>query len=325
MIPPAIESSRPEARMVFLSVNPKAGANSGEKTVDALRSALEQADYRVIEEEQIDQLVEKVHLAHGEGNLRGVIAGGGDGTAAFLANRLDPDIPLALLPLGTENLLSKYLGLNARPADVCRLIDEGLTVRLDAGRVGDRLFLLMLSCGFDADVVRRAHEVRSGHITRLAYIKPIMQSVRSYEYPTIRVYCEGESDASEVQEKVIEARWAFIVNVPRYAMGLRLVPGADPNDGLFDVCTFRGGGLLRGIGYFAGVVSGRHLSGKDCNTVQASRIRIESDSAVPYQVDGDPGGHLPIDVEIVPQRIRVFVTRAWAQQNGIALPSHRET
>ena len=44
-------------------------------------------------------------------------------------------------------------------------------------------------------------------------------------------------------------------------------------------------------------------------TDQASRprmaktIRIESDVDVPYQMDGDPGGVLPVEIEVLPQRV----------------------
>ena len=41
----------------------------------------------------------------------------------------------------------------------------------------------MIGCGFDAEVVRRVHLERDGHITRLSYLKPIWESIRSYEYP----------------------------------------------------------------------------------------------------------------------------------------------
>jgi diacylglycerol kinase family enzyme len=45
-------------------------------------------------------------------------------------------------------------------------------------------------------------------------------------------------------------------------------------------------------------------------------LRIESDDAVPYQLDGDPGGVLPVEITILPQRVRLLVTESWAIKHG---------
>ena len=45
-------------------------------------------------------------------------------------------------------------------------------------------------------------------------------------------------------------------------------------------------------------------------------MRVESESPVPYQLDGDPGGELPMAVRSLPGRLRVIVSREWAEGNG---------
>jgi diacylglycerol kinase family enzyme len=50
-------------------------------------------------------------------------------------------------------------------------------------------------------------------------------------------------------------------------------------------------------------------------------LRIESDEPVPYQLDGDPGGLLPVDVEVLPERLRLVVTPAAARACGFQLPN----
>ena len=306
----SLEQLPAEANLVLVLVNPRAGSGAGRDLVHRLVELLRQAGFCVQVETDVNRLVARSETAcqSGPGSLRAVVAAGGDGTVGLLVNRLASGIPIVILPLGTENLLAKYLGVTADPADLCQTIRAGWTTRLDAGRAGDRIFLLMLGCGFDAEVVRRLHEGRRGNIRHLSYAKPILDSLRNYQYPGLRVYSEAGEGIS-ASSRQIEAHWVFVVNLPRYAGGLSLVPDAKGTDGLLDLCTFKQGSIWHGLRYLGGVLIGRHQSWDDCVTVQTRRLRIESDELVPYQLDGDPGGYLPVDVEVLPHRLTVLVSR----------------
>ncbi len=272
-------------------------------------------------------LAEAARPSH-DGPLRAVIAAGGDGTVSAVVNHTPPETPVAVLPLGTENLLAKYLEQPVSPAELSDTIVHGASVQVDAGLANDHLFLLMVGCGFDADVVHRLHATRRGHIRHTSYIKPILQSIRSYEYPELRVYCDPVAGAEQGSGTPVSgpttlapptkrtARWVFVVNLPKYAGGLRLVPDAVGTDGWLDVCLFRHGSLLHGLRYLAGIALGRHRQWEDFSHVRVRRLRIESDLKVPYQLDGDPGGVLPVDISVLPGRVRMVVTETWALQHG---------
>jgi diacylglycerol kinase family enzyme len=176
------------------------------------------------------------------------------------------------------------------------MLRTGSHERFDAGRAGERLFLLLCSCGFDAEVVRRLHTQRSGHIDHLTYLQPLYQSVRSYEYPDLEITL-ADADAND-EERTLTGKWVFIVNVPRYAGGLRIVSGASGTDGLLDVCVFKRGSLMHSMAYLAGVFLGQHEGWTDCQIVRTRKVRIASTGTVPYQLDGDLGGELPLDIEI---------------------------
>src|SRR5262249_9784036 len=91
--------------------------------------------------------------------VRCVVAAGGDGTVASVINELAADVPLAVMALGNENLFARAFGLPADPLVLARAIVAGRTRRLALGRAttsaGPRRFGLMLSAGFDADVIHR--------------------------------------------------------------------------------------------------------------------------------------------------------------------------
>jgi len=299
-----------EKRRILISVNPKAGARDQASLARKLAKSLNYQGFQAEISSDIEWISETAAASWERGELRAVVAAGGDGTVGLIANRVPAQVPIAVLPLGTENLLSKYLGLTQDPERLAEIIATGKTLSLDAGEANGELFLLMAGCGFDAEVVRRLHGARTGHINHFSYAKPILDSMRSYEYPELRVYCDDATEPS------VTAKWVFVVNVPRYAGGLQFVPDASSSDGLLDLCTFKQGSFVAGLWYLTGVFMGQHQNLNDCTTLQASRFRIETDGDVPYQLDGDPGGQLPLEVRVIPQRLRLWVASDWSEPNA---------
>ena len=173
------------ADRVAILVNPKAGPTAAGPWADLLAQRLRQQG---LQTELFTDLAEAAAQAngwHAEGRLRTLVAAGGDGTAAELVNRTAEGVPIALLPAGNSNLLARYFHLGKDPEVLCRTIVEGVAARIDAGRANDRIFLLMAGCGFDAEVVRRVHDRRTGHVGSHTYFKPLAEAIWSYEYPEI--------------------------------------------------------------------------------------------------------------------------------------------
>lgn len=312
-------------RTVLISVNPRAGQRHRGALIDQLCGELAERNFPCETFTDIADFEQRATELHAEEHLRAVVAAGGDGTIALLANRTPPGAPLAILPLGTENLLSKHFGLAADVPSLAQIIADGCTWQLDMGDAGGRLFSLMAGCGFDAEVVRLLHTERKGNIHHLSYIKPIVEAIRTYEYPELRVrYVPVDSADADLSEE-LTARWVFVVNVPRYAGGLNLAPGARGDDGLLDVCTFREGSLWNGLVYLGGVMFGQQESMQDFSHIRTRRLRIEAATPVPYQLDGDPGGHLPLEICVRPGRLTVLVPRAWVEQQTLELKTANES
>jgi diacylglycerol kinase family enzyme len=84
------------------------------------------------------------------------------------------------------------------------------------------------------------------------------------------------------------------------------------------VCTFQGGSVFHGIRYLWHVMRGSHLRLPDTNLVHCNKLWIEAaDSAeVAFQIDGDFGGTLPIEVEVLPEQLKLLVLPDVAQRLG---------
>ena len=125
--------------------------------------------------------------------MRAVLAIGGDGTASVVRSHVPLEIPLLVVPMGTENLLGRYVRQSTDPAAVLDVVENGVVAELDLGQANGKPFLLMISAGFDAEVIRSLHENRRGNISRAAYFLPSLRAMRSYEYPPMRIYWDTAS------------------------------------------------------------------------------------------------------------------------------------
>ena len=290
------------ADRVVILVNPHAGSASAFARVERLSSLLKQRGIMAEVHTDLAEAIARAETWHQAGCLRVLVGVGGDGTAAELVNRTSPGMPITMLPAGTENLLARHFGLHHSPDALCQTILDGQLLPVDAGLASGRIFLVMASCGFDAAVVERVHGQRHGHIHKWTYLKPIAESMWRYSFPQIRVQLSDQSTALAVH-------WLFAFNLPCYGGGFRLAPHADSADGLFDVCMYRGRTLWRGLLFALAAGCRKHSMLANFSTLRSPRLRLESDEPVPYQLDGDPGGYLPLELETLPGRLLLLVPK----------------
>ena len=76
-------------------------------------------------------------------------------------------------------MIAKHLKLPFNPEKSAEMIANGATISFGAGKANGRLFLVMVSAGIDADIVRLVHAAREesyrkktkkAHISYLSYI-----------------------------------------------------------------------------------------------------------------------------------------------------------
>lgn len=290
---------------IVLFHNPIAGPLHRHDKIDRLQTKLQKQGYDVASATTLAALETIV-----DASVSLVISAGGDGTAAAAVARIGPDVPLAIFPTGTENVFGKYLGISNSTDAFLDFLSSAVVCQLDAATANDQLFLLMLGVGYDAEVVHQVASQRKGHLTQSAYFGPIFQTSWRYSFPDLQLELENES--GEIEHHT--GKWAFVVNVPRYAWGMSFAPQAVPWDGLLDICILRQGGLSRGIGYLYSLLRGGWDARSDVTYRRCRRVQIASDATdVRFQTDGDPGGALPVEIAVAPARFRCLVPREFAE------------
>lgn len=288
-------------RAVVISANPKSGSRNRLALARSLQDCLNARGYKCELYTDLNEMVSRVHELHSTGILRTVVSAGGDGTASLIASLIPASIPITLFPLGSENLLAKHFDLTAAPDRTADVIDGGHTQSIDIFEVNGKFSLLVVSVGFDAEVVRRVHLARRSHVTKWNYIVAITKTLLWYSWPRVNIEVL-DSKGSVLREESVS--WLFAFNVPRYATGMSILPQAICDDGLLEVGTFRRGGRFRSIYYYLSVLLGRHQHLSDWNSFRAAglRIKLNQSSGAPgvqcsYQVDGDWGSELPVEIK----------------------------
>jgi diacylglycerol kinase family enzyme len=113
----------------------------------------------------------------------------------------------------------------------------------------------------------------------------------------------------------------FGFNLPLYALGWQFAPQACGTDGQLEVCTFERGSLFDGVRYLWHVVRQSHHRLSDTKLTRGRRLRIEASGGdVPYQIDGDFVGMLPVQIEAIPGGLRLLVLPEVAAKLGFTTP-----
>jgi len=287
--------------VTHIIINPSSGSGLKRSALAELRAAL-RAQGRTVAEFRTGAPGDAAGYAQAireQADL--VIAWGGDGTVREIASALvGSEVPILACPVGTENLLAKELRVPSHPARMALVAAAGRTAEFDLGIVNDHTFLMIMGVGFDGEVVRRLATVRRGHITHLSYFWPIWRTFWEHDFPRIRVVADGE-------EVFDDYGLAFVGNISRYAVGLRICRDAEYDDGLLDLVVFSCQKQTALVLHAAWTLLRRHPLKGNVIYRRFRQARIEAEPSVPSQVDGDLGPDTPLEIALHPGKLRLLV------------------
>lgn len=232
-----------------------------------------------------------------------VVAAGGDGTIAEVANGLmGTDVALGIIPLGTANVLAHELGLPFAPSAVAAGLAFGRTRLLWPGLAhmpsGPRLFVQMLGVGFDAHVVRHIHAPMKKAFGKGAYVLQSARELVRYRFPPIHVWIdEIETLAASI-----------IISKGRYYGGRFCLTGNPPSGQPgFSVVLFEHSNPAAAALYGAALPLNLLPTAPGVRHLRAGRIEFAQEGKLPAQTDGDPAGFAPLWVADAPAPIRIVV------------------
>jgi diacylglycerol kinase (ATP) len=297
----------PTARRILVAINPEASfghnRDAGQAVVEALSTA--GCEVTALVESNAGLLRLAVRRALND-RPDALIVVGGDGMVSLAVNELaDSGIPLGIVPSGTGNDTARGLGIPINdPGAAIRMLLAAIDAPprvIDVGLVrhggAETRFAGIVSAGFDALVNERANtwrRPRGKSRYTLALLRELLSlAPRRYELIV---------DGAEVS---VDAVLLSVANNVSLGGGMRIVPHARVDDGMFDLFTVAPLGRLRLLRFFPKVFSGAHTKLDVVSFGILRRVRIDAPDMVAY-ADGERIGPLPIDIEVLPRALRVL-------------------
>lgn len=252
-----------------------------------------------------------------------VAAYGGDGTIAEVASALiGTDIPLALLPGGTANVLSLELGIPSNLAQAARLAAgiRGRLRKIDAGEVNGQNFLLRVGIGFEAGIVQRADRSLKDRLGFFAYVWSGMQNLRQPPKARYQMVLDGK-------EIISEGVTCGIANSGNLGQAnLKLGQRVDVSDGLLDVLLVEQASMQAVIDLLSNVFGIREAPIETLSAQvtewndelqqlirhwQAREVSITVTPSQPVQYDGEvlADNNGEIHCKVLPRALTVIVPR----------------
>jgi diacylglycerol kinase (ATP) len=228
-----------------------------------------------------------------------IVAAGGDGTVNEVVNGLaGTSATLGLLPIGTMNVFATELGLPTHDLELCwDIIQAGTTRAVDLPKANQKFFVQLAGVGLDAQVVKETSNQLKRSFGPVSYLISAVQ-IAARKPP--RLFIQSE-DAT-----IDEGSFVLVGNGRLYGGPFPFFKHAVIDDGLLDVIVFKRLGYLEIIKYLQDVIFSSDIRVPEIEYFQTRRLRVESEEAVPVELDGELVGNCPVEFSLSERSLRVL-------------------
>lgn len=293
---------------ILVIANPESGRSESKEKEEYLRVKLSEyfnyVDVRYTKEK--GHATELVKQAVEEG-FTSICSVGGDGTIAeILQGLIEFDNPPTLLiyPAGTGNILSQALGYSQNPKKVIDQLDYKNPKKIDIGLVNGKAFSFLLSIGNISESVHEVSNEDKEKFGFFAYVSNIFKNMGNDKQYNLSIELDGQKYEGNVDHLAV-------------TMSEKLGPvkvsklDASCDDGMMNLFILNDKSSWTkarvGIEAFFGDVQNSDA----VEFMRGKKLTIKNlnDDQVQIDIDGDQGPDLPINVEVISDKIKVFVPK----------------
>lgn len=237
-----------------------------------------------------------------------IIGVGGDGTLHEVINGIvkEKNITIGFIPGGSGNDFSRGFRIPADPVEALKVIlrlmrREGALVDIGEITLEDQTnhyFINNMGAGFDAVISYEVNQSKMKALLnklslgRLVYVYFLLKKLFTYKTSTIDLSIDG-------RRHIFEQTWFVTVsNQPFYGGGMKIAPGAVPDDGLFDITVVHQLSRWKLLLVFISVFWGKHIHFKEVKTYKGRVVSIQSRAPLFVHADGEHIGSTPLAIHL---------------------------
>lgn len=272
------------------------GAMAGDCAFKATAAA---GDARRLAAESVAEGFELIVAAGGDGTVNEVLNGLGDAPGGFDRTRF------GVLPLGTINVFARELKIPLRLERAWQVLSVGNERKIDLpraefsvnGKTERRYFAQLAGAGLDARAIELVSWKMKKKVGPLAYVIAGFQALAEPQ-PQITV---------RAGENILEGELILIGNGALYGGSYEILPAAQLQDGILDICAFPRVNLQALLRCAPSFLLRQKLPEKAVRRLRAATFMLTSPTPAAFEIDGEWGGHLPVTFSVEREKLRVAV------------------
>ncbi len=286
-----------------LLVNPHSAHGRALKLLGQVEQELDarRIPFRVERTRSLEDGVERA-LRAVEGNEVPVVISGDGLVGAVGGAMAGAETPLGIVPAGRGNDLARVLGIPGDPAAAVAVLAAGQTRRIDVGEANGKRFLGVVSVGFDSEANRLANET-SFLRGNLVYAYAALRTLLGWKPARFTVRVGDE-------HRRFSGYSVSVANSGAFGGGMYIAPGAELDDGEFDVVAVGEAGKLRFVANLPKVFKGTHVEEDEVDVFRAPRLELSASRPFPVYADGEHLTELPATLRVLPRALGVLAPPA---------------
>lgn len=227
---------------------------------------------------------------------------GGDGCVTEVAAALQgSQMPMAIIPGGTANVMARELGVPLDSLEALRTLATGKVQKIDMGTVNGKPFLLRVNLGIMADMVTQADRTLKDKVGQLAYGITAVKTAVQAEPTAYEIKVDGKKiNVSGVS--------LTVTNSGHLGVGdFALQPGISITDGKLDIVLLKENTLSSLL-----KVAGTTLLQQESNVLEhwsGKKISINLKKKQSFICDDSEEKAKKLKIEVMPGALRMLVPK----------------
>ena len=282
--------------------NPYSGENLILSKLDKVISLHQEAGYtivpyRITAGEDVGVALNNIK----DGNYKYILIAGGDGTVDSVVNAMAKSgisLPIGILPVGTANDFSKFLGMPSDVEEACKQILSSEVKSVDLGSINDKYFVNVASTGLFTDVSQKTDVNLKNTIGKLAYYLKGLEELPNFRKLHVNILSKEVEFDGEM--------YLLLVFNGATAGNFNLATRADACDGLLDIIMFKAVQIYELLPLFIKVLKGEHLDSNKVLYFKTDYLKVECHEDIVTDIDGEKGPDFPLEIKCIKGGLKIL-------------------